>query len=251
MINILKRIINYKVLFIICLIFSLQITESQILSKYGIKSGLLWTGLTAPNSTNAFGNFSPSLFNFISVDFGIYAEIFNKERFCISTELHYVTKGEDPADNFQYPVQIDPNRGEVYNFTNISNRFHYISLQLLPRYRFGLTQDDKVYFLLGPHFDYMIGNSYSEDNNEFKVKNSKLELGVTSGIGGEVRDKINFEFRFEYNLTGTYKLKYGNESVSRHNISLIFMAGVCLKNLSKKLYLILSMIWILPLILSL
>lgn len=160
--------------------------------------------------------------------------MFNNERYCVAIELHYISKGENPDESYKVQVPVNPNLGEIYNFKNASDRFTYISLQVLPRYRFGLTQEDKLYFLLGPHLDYRISNHYSDNVNEYSFTNSNFELGFTGGIGGEVRDLLNFEFRCGYDISGTYKVSYGSTTVTRHDISISFLVGVCLKNYTPK-----------------
>ena len=200
--------------------------NSQIVSQFGLKGGISYAGFQT--SEDKVFNSIPSL-NFLTFDMGIYAEMFDKRYFNVSAELHYVVKGERNNNPSAIVLQENTSQGYIWTFKYSNDTFHYLSLQLLPRYKFLLTNEDKLFLFGGPRFDFRIGNSNSENENSYHVGNFKFEFGGTFGIGGELRDVLLMEFRYEYNFTPTYKFEYGNETTTRNHNSISFLLGINLR----------------------
>lgn len=217
-----------KQLIFITILFFLHLNNcsSQIVNQFGLKGGIIYTGF---NSSDDEVLNSISSLNFISFDLGIYAEFFDKRYFNISTELHYIVKGERNSNAFLVPLRENTSQGNVWTFKYMNDTYQYLSLMLLPRYKFLLTNEDKLYLFGGPRFDFRIGNTNSDSENSLHVSNFKLELGGTVGIGGQFRDVLLMELRFEYNFTPTYQFEYGEEKTTRNHNTLAFLLGVNLR----------------------
>lgn len=210
-------------------------TESQIINKFGLKGGAILNNISAYDDDLAYTGFyknhsEKSLF--LSYDIGFFAEFFDSPKFCVSGELHYNIKGEDNKNGVQIlaPDKMNP---ELYTYQFISNRFSYISLQLLPQWRFELNSSDKLYLFAGPKFDYRISNNNSDDPGGLKFPNSKIEFGFAAGIGNIIWELVYLELKYEHSFTNIYTIKYGNETYNRFNQSFILLMGVSLKKLLK------------------
>lgn len=228
-----------KVYILIFTIFFLHVitSSSQILGKYGIKAGLVFNGISTGNDISVFTDSSAYL-NFLAFDIGIYAELFNTKNFCVSTELHYLVRGEQNPNFIKILTRIPPAYLEIYEYKYLSDRFNYLSFQILPRYILNLTQRNKLFAFAGPRFELRIGNSNSgidDDSKIFEMSNYKLETGGSIGFGGEMLDVFSFEFRYDYNFSNIYGLSYRNNIVYRKHNSLTFLLGLSLsKYLNKK-----------------
>ena len=221
----------FKIIIIIIFLFPVSQIYSQTLYKFGIKGGLNFSGLsTSDDAKNVFYD-SSAVFNLLTFDIGIFAELFNFQRFCVSAELHYLTKVENNPNLNKQLILNSSNHGEFYSYEYLSDRLHYLSLQLLPRYRFVITDEDELYFMGGPEFDYLTGYSNSENDNIIAMKNGTISAGGILGFGGEYHELITFDFKYEHDFTNTYKISYGDKSVSRKSSSISFVAGISLSNL--------------------
>jgi hypothetical protein len=216
------------------LILVCMYTSSQTISRVGVKGGILFSGLTTGDNSQLIDNDLSSL-NFISYDIGFYAEMFSTSTFNLSAELHYNLKGERNPNFTKFITQEETSQGTVYGLKYLSDRFHYISLQMLPRYHFILSRDETLFVQGGPVLDYLIGNSNSENDNALTVKNSTLEFAAIAGFGATINNWLILDFRFQHNFTPSYTYSYGNEQSSRYNNSAIFMVGFVLKSFKNKL----------------
>ncbi len=223
-----------KILILVILIFIVNSSYSQTFTKFGLKCGLIFNGISTENDQakvvgeNAF-------FNFLSYNFGMYGEFFNTRRFCLSSEIHFTLKGERNP-NFIGVVQTqNSNQHTLYEFKYLSDRFYYLRFQLLPRFRFLLTtSNENIYVLGGPTFDYMFANSNSGDAKNIKdIENSRLEFGALFGVGIEMWDIVSFEFRVEHTFSSLYTISYSNNNITRHHNALLFLTGLNLKKAFK------------------
>ena len=224
---------NFRFVIILIFLFAVNSLYSQFIHNFGIKFGLHYSGFITSDASKLFPNGDPTAMNYIGTDFGVYTELFNSTRFCVSTELHYETLGEKETNSFRIIYPVQSTQGEFYKYTYLSRSFTYISFQILPRFRFAVTHDDKVYFLAGPRFDLRIANNNPEYQDAIMLKNMQLETGVTVGIGGEVLDLISFEFRYNYNFSNTFRFIYGGDTITRSFQAYSFIAGVSLKKILK------------------
>lgn len=226
--------ITIRIILRVSIIFSFfyncNIINSQFISNFGVKAGLLFNGFATSDVGNLYNDTKPTDFNYIGYDFGAYAEILNSKHFCISTELHFLTKGETDASSTPIAVPVKSNQGEFYDYFRFSRTFSYISFQLLPRYRLIITGHDKISVFGGPRIDYLVADSNPEYPDALKI-NSQFEYGITFGLHGLVIDIVSFEFRYDYNFSSTFKFGYGDETITRKHHSLTFLAGVSLKKL--------------------
>jgi hypothetical protein len=215
--------------------------HSQTFSKFGIKGGFLITGLHTFNDNNMYTGYmantfisdSSKFFSFINIDIGVFTELFNSERFCVSTELHYRIKGE--PDTAYYIV---PNRHFDYELWqwiwetgNLHDKTHFLSLQILPRYRIVVTPDkkDNIYIFAGPTFDFLLSDEsfYTEPNY---ISNGSFikSFGGVLGAGFEWKKWLNAEIRIDHDFTGPYDFKYNNDIIARRYTTVTFLLGVSL-----------------------
>jgi len=206
--------------------------NSQVINKFGIKGGLIISKLTLSEYISDAFSYEPEReYKFLSMDVGIYAELFDSRFFCISTELHYNIKGEEAYQDFEI---LQPNKqADGFEYLTVSDRFHYLSLQLLPRWKYLVNSQDKLYLFAGPRIDLRVANSKSGGKEDIKLSNNVIEPGLTVGIGNEIWDLLTIELRYEMNFTSVYKVSYGSTSISRKNNSFTLLAGLSLKKLLK------------------
>lgn len=222
-----------KIIYFFIIMILASPLSSQVIHNWGIKGGLLFSGFTTDSDDKVFTD-SSHFVNFLSYDIGLYAEMFNSKKFSVSAELHYNTKGERNP-NFVSVITVSPSsQGDEYSYKYLSDRFHYISLQILPRYKFIITKEDVLYIFGGPSYDYRISNTNSEHpNSTLEAGKSGGEIAGIIGLGGEFLRIATFEFRFQHNFTPTYTFRYGDKKVGRTSNSIIFQFGVSLKKIFK------------------
>ncbi|RPI13348.1 MAG: PorT family protein [Ignavibacteriae bacterium] len=223
------RVINILlVLFLTSAVF-----YSQEENKFGIKAGLVFSGMTKFNNDDVIKmTDEPSFFSFVGMDFGFYRQWFTTRAFSLSTEVHYNVKGEKNINL----IALEPgSSGATFERKYLSNRFHYISFFLLPRYKFIRSgAGDNFYFFGGPSFDFLISNYYSVDNEpNLQVKNFGFGYGAEIGFGVEFM-AVTCEFIYNHSFTGPYTFSYGSGKSRREYNSLEFIAGVALNSLFKK-----------------
>jgi hypothetical protein len=206
---------------------------SQLIGGYGIKAGVVINGMRSSGNPTSNLEDSSFAFNLFSYDVGLYTELFPSKIFNLTAELHYTVLGEHPSNLVRLLQRVPSNQGEFYEYKYASNRFSYISFQLLPHYNFLNTKEDRLFILAGPRFDIMLGNYNSEYENSAVVNNGNLEMGAIIGIGGEFRNIFNFDFRYNYNFTEVYSLIQGAGAVLRKHHSFIFLTGINFKKLLK------------------
>jgi hypothetical protein len=89
-------------------------------------------------------------------------EFLNSEKFCLSAEFHFTRKGERNPNHLAIVETINTSQGLMYDYKYLTDRFYYLSLQLLPKYRFVVTPTkDNIYLISGPKFDLIISNTNS------------------------------------------------------------------------------------------
>jgi hypothetical protein len=228
-----KSLIKYFSLFILLSIICINNSESQILSKIGFKFGFSLNGISTFNEIppvngkgkpNTFITDSTSYFADFSGDFGLYAEFFNTANFCVSTELHYISRGEGESE-YIVPNLKNDNPPE-YEKGLLADKSNYLSLQLLPRVRAGVSGiDDNVYFFAGPTFDFLVSQKSSYTNNNYIEKPAICEIGAAMGGGFEVADILTIEVRYFIDITGPYNFKYKNDIVKRRYSSFMVLAA--------------------------
>ncbi|RPI13350.1 MAG: PorT family protein [Ignavibacteriae bacterium] len=209
--------------------------HSQTENKFGIKAGCIFTGISTSNDDKNLFYDSSTFLNHLNYTVGFYKEWFNTEKFCLSTELIYSTKGD--INVFVKLVKdVSTNQGEFYESYYVSNRFQYLSLQLLPRYRIVLApKSENMYIFGGPSLDLLVNNYISDDRTDFKkIDNMKLELGAVIGLGVELMNFLTFEFRFDHNFTGPYTISYGDKTIARRYSSAVFYTGISFNKFFKK-----------------
>jgi Outer membrane protein beta-barrel domain len=214
-------------------------THSQTFSKFGIKAGFLITGLHTFNKSDMFTGYmantfigdSSKFFSSLNFDVGLFTEWFNSEKFCISAELHYRVK-EEP-DTAYYIV---PNRHFDYELWqwiwekgNLHDKAHYLSFQILPRYRVVVTPDkkDNIYIFAGPTFDFLLSDesSYTEPNY-ISTGGLVRNIGAVLGAGFEWKKWLIAEIRIDHDFTGPYNFKYKNDEIARRYTTLTFLVGI-------------------------
>jgi hypothetical protein len=205
--------------------------NSQFINKYGLKAGLNFSGLHSSAELDYLATDATTInFRLLSFDVALYAEVLDSRHFCVSTELHYYIKG-DSRDNPFTIFNLTPGGSGTYSYGEVSERFSYLSFQLLPHWKFIATHDDRVYLLAGPAFDYRISTWKSEGPEDYKINTGKVEFALVFGLGGEIGELFNYEVRYQHNLSNVYKITYGDEVVNRSLSSFHVLLGVSLKKL--------------------
>jgi hypothetical protein len=209
------------------IIFS-NLSYCQTHNKIGLKAGILISGISSNNSNGIILADSSSAFSFVSMDIGIFKEWFDSKRFCISTELHYLTKGEQNPEYNRIVTPVKTSQGEIYEYRYLPDRFKYLSLQIFPRYRIILTSSgENIYIFGGPTIDFLLENSSSVFPDEVvPLENSKLTFGGTIGAGSEILDFLSCEIKYDHSFTGPYNIKYGDITIHRRHNTLLLLVGV-------------------------
>lgn len=236
-----------KYLFVICVFISVFVksSPSQTFSKYGLKAGFLTSGLSTYNQFPPFTLNKPNLyiedesdyFTYLNLDAAIFAEWFNSEEFCVSTELHYSIKGEKDKIPYLLPNAKFNNTTGSYETGFLNDKAGYLSLQILPRYRAGISDDgmDDLYLFAGPTFNFMVNDMSSYSDPKYIERKGFLgDIGAAFGIGFELEKIYTFELKLDYSITGSYSLKYGNDKVTRRYNAFWVLGGVALSELFKK-----------------
>jgi len=237
-----------NVLFLInflILISVINSSYSQTIGKYGIKGGFIVTGLSTFNEyppytldqANPYIYDNSDFFNYLSFDIGIYAELFNSEEFCVSTELHYSVKGESGREIYQVPHLISSYLGQnIWETGELYDKASFLSLQILPRYRAGISKnsEDDIYFFTGPVFNFMLTNDGVYTQSQYIVrKDFPGDIGLAIGLGYEVNSKFMLELKLDYSLTGSYDFTYRNQKITRSYNTFSVLTGLALSEFFK------------------
>ena len=236
---------NCLILLFFLLLPSVNNLYPQTFNKIGIKGGFAVSGLSTFNQKNPFSINRTNLYiydksdfyNFFSFNIGVFAEWFNSEEFCISTEIHYLVKGEKDKGVYTIPGPYYPNQTNDWENGELNDKAYYLSLQILPRYRIGVSEkgEDNVYLFAGPAFNFLLSNKSTYTRPDFiKTKGFMGDFGGAIGIGFEVDRIYSCEIKLDYNFTGSYDLKYDNERIARGYNSFSFLTGVALSELFRK-----------------
>jgi hypothetical protein len=216
---------------------------SQTPNKYGIKAGLILTGIQSINNPDNVIEYQNAFYNFFSYDFGIYKEWTFSRMFGVSTELHYILKGESRQD-LKLSIITATQPFIVVENNYIPDRFNYISAQLLPRIMFAqsnkVRNSNDVWFLYlfgGPTFNMLLSSSSSNasgSSNTIPLKKGKIEVGAMLGLGSEMFDFLSIEFRMEHIFNGPFNVVYPDYTLTRVHNSLYFLVGFAFNKLFEK-----------------
>ncbi len=212
---------------IIFLALNFSRSDAQLINKFGVKGGVILSGMMSSGYIPVImQNQSDNAYHFLTFDAGVFVEWFDSKHFCLSTELHYNIKGEQKENPFKL-LYLAAN-GE-YKYGSVSDRFQYLSFQLLPKWKFIVTQEDNVYLFLGPKFDYRVGAYNADTDEDIKVSSGKMETGFAIGFGNEVWDIFRVDFKYEQSFSSVYNITYGPTTVSRRNASFVVLLGISFK----------------------
>lgn len=238
---------SVKYLFLIFILFPVfaKSTSSQTFSKFGIKAGFLTSGLSTNNQFTPFTLNKPNLyiedesdyFTYLNLDAGVFAEWFNSEEFCVSTELHYSIKGEKGKVPYILPNAVYNNSTNSFELGYLDDKAGYLSLQILPRYRPGISDDgqDNLYLFAGPTFNFIVNDMSSYSDPKYIERKGFLgDIGAAFGIGFELEKTYTFELKLDYSITGSYSVKFGNDKVTRRYNAFWVLGGVALSELFHK-----------------
>ena len=200
-----------KILFsILFVLFFFQNIEAQIISKYGIKSGLTISSLKW--ESNPYFKFE----NKNGFNLGIFAEFLDYSFFNIVAELNYVQKGfvlKTEITSFEHPEGT----GE---FRTHPSQTDYLNSTILGKIK--LSQSDfRPYFIVGTKFDFEIYNN----DKIFIIQDdfAKFIPGLKVGLGTEFTiSKLNFltELLYDANFIELYEENNLNISSSSIDIRL-------------------------------
>ena len=230
---------------IILLLITAENTHSQTFNKFGLKGGFSVSGLSTFNpktpstiyGTNLYIYDKSDYFNFFSFAIGVFTEWFNSEEFCLSAELHYSVKGETDKTIYTVPDPNHLNIGNEWENGMLNDKAYFVSLQMLPRYRVGISEkgEDNVYIFAGPTFNFLVSNKSTYSQPDYiKNKGPLGDIGGAFGIGFESNKTYSFEIKLDYNLTGSYDFKYENDVVTRRYNSISVVTGIAFSELFKK-----------------
>lgn len=242
---IISRLRNYHLPIIIILLFFTSNSYPQTFSKAGVKAGFLTSGLSTNNQypratlekTNLYIYDESDYFTYINFDFGVFAELFNSPEFCVSAELHYSIKGEKDETLYTLPGIAYTYPHSNFESGKLNDKASYLSLQILPRYRAGISDDgeDNLYLFAGPTFNFMLTNKSIYTQPKYIEERGFLgDIGAAFGIGFEINRTYTFELKLDYSITGSYDLKYGNDRITRRYNAFWVLGGVALSELFKR-----------------
>ena len=227
-----KSLTITKITFIIIICILYSSVNAQFINKFGIKGGLLLSQLSFSNEINNGFIIEPNnKYACLKTDFAIYAEMFDSRNFCASVELHYLNKGEDVKNKIQVNYLETVNSLNIYNYRFVNDRFQYIALHILPRWRFIIKSEDKMYIYAGATFSYRIDNYSVFTDNAISFQNSKLLTGFKTGYGIELWDLFLLEISYSHDFNNAYVITYGNQRLERKHNSFDLLAGLSLKKL--------------------
>lgn len=151
--------------------------------------------------------------------------------------MHYMIKGETDKAIYTVPDPNKINSGNEWENGELNDKAYFVSFQVLPRYRVGISKkgEDNVYIFAGPAFNFLVSNKSSYSQPAYvKTKGPMGDISGTFGIGFESERTFTCEIKLDYNLTGSYDFKYGNEVVTRRYNSISVLAGIELSKLFNK-----------------
>lgn len=217
---------------ILIIMFAAASSSGQFINKFGIKGGINISQL----SFNS--NFSGSVlipprpsYSCMKTDLALFAEFFDSRNFCTSVELHYFGKGEDTKNDLRLNYVGSINNQYANGFVYVNNRMYYLSLQILPRWRFIIRSDDKMYFFGGITLNWSVSNSNTYSQPSLAFDNNKLIPGIKGGYGIELWDLFYIELSYTHDFTNAYVLKYREQEATRRHDSFELLAGFSLKKL--------------------
>lgn len=214
---------------------------SQTPNKYGIRAGVVFNGIQSIGNQNSIFQYTDAFYNSFSYDIGAYKEWTFSKEFCVSTELHYIQKGET-NENLKLTFITATEPWIVVQNWSLPDRFNYISAQILPRFMFAHTNamlhSSDVWFMYvfgGPTFNMLVSNSNSKVSDKIiPVKNGRVEIGAMIGFGSELLDFLTFEFRAEHVFNGPYSVVFPDYTVTRVHNSVYFLVGFAINKFFEK-----------------
>jgi len=165
-------------------IFFLFQSNGQI--SFGVKAGINSSNLTGLSHKN--DNYFNSTFARTCDYFGFFSEIKLNKKFSIQPEILGSGKG------FGYVV--NPASKNIISL-------NYISIPVLIKYNY----TNKLSFLLGPEFNFLIQKSFSSQYLEVGTNNS-FNLGIDLGIACKLNKKFGAEVRYCYDFNDKIVITY-------------------------------------------
>ncbi|MBE2216869.1 MAG: outer membrane beta-barrel protein [Ignavibacteria bacterium] len=196
-----------KIVFtIIVLVLTLQV-NAQIITSWGIKTGLTSTGYSewdpADSSLKKLFTTKPTRRALFSI--GMFAEGLTTKYLSTVLEMSYNPK----SVSFSYPTRNGS--GEVTGEEYIDNRIGYLSVMLCQKARIGWNKTN-LYVFAGPRLDLQINENVDIDFSPTYKKFDATIFGLSAGGGLQfVGRKVTafFEFQYEPDLSYTINNSYG------------------------------------------
>lgn len=166
---------------LICFVFVAVPTHAQL--RFGIKAGANITdykfgsGLKSDNLSGFTGGVMGE-FMVPVLGFGVDASLlYSRKGF--STDI--------PGEKHQY--------------------LHYLDVPVNLKWKFGLPKIASIFILGGPSFNFLIGNSLSD-----QIKKKDFDLALNIGLGIELLQKIQVAAQYGWGLTNAVKIDLINKN---------------------------------------
>ena len=205
---------------IFCFSMLLSISYSQIISDYGVKSGLVFSNLNIENESDGVTFFIDYNDQRMGPTIGLYLNYFNKRYIFFETDLLYIQKGGNAK--LKIPTVQEPDGTGEYIIYDA--QFDYLQLQniISPKYN---IKHFEISALMGITLNYLLeSKGLSILQSDFSDFNFGYLLGLGISVLDVLNKRISLEFYYNTDFSNIYKnddLKYTNEAfVLRVGLSL-------------------------------
>ena len=195
------------VLSLLFLLFLSNNNYSQIIDNYGLKLGFSYSNIDEQYSDAQLNG--ETYFKW-GLCVAVFTETSLFKNINLISEIGYIQKGYEEdftkADAF----------GEKTGTFTYKERFDYLTIKLLPSYKFELSSFTP-YVFIGPKLDFKL-NIQSEQNNLFKVLNNE-QFGLSYGAGVKLNKLLRYPILVEINSDYDFGYCFSNEFLKVRNIS--------------------------------
>ena len=210
-----------KKYFVVIILLSI-ITQSQVISDYGIKFGLVSSKSDLVIKPNSIYAGSDDWFenNRIGVSFGIFMNMFNTDYFDVQSELSYLEEGAE--DELLITTIDNPDGNGDYLIYDHEYDFLKLSFNIRPKYN---LDSITPYLLFGPSISYLL-----KDRGAFYIEDlKKVHFGYSYGLGINVNDVFNNTFFCEFKYNGYFNEIADNDRAKLELSSWQINIGMLLK----------------------
>ena len=202
------------VLSLLFLLFLINNNYSQVIDNYGLKLGLSYSNIDEQYSDAQLNG--ETYFKW-GLSVAVFTETSLFKNINLISEIGYIQKGYEEdftkADAF----------GEKTGTFTYKERFDYLTIKLLPSYKFELSSFTP-YVFIGPKLDFKI-DIQNGQGSLFKILNDK-QFGFSYGAGLKLNKLLRYPILVEINSDYDFGYCFSNEFLKVRNISYELRIGV-------------------------